>query len=57
MPVEILVGFGVVALIVNLITIVGMFVKLENRLTKLEVTLHLFTTNFVALGTISKKGD
>jgi hypothetical protein len=56
MPVELMVTIGVIALIVNLITIVGMFVKLENRLTKLEVTLHLFTSNFVTIGSI-KKGD
>lgn len=56
MPVEWLITFGVVGMLIHLITIVGLFVKLENRLTKLEVTLHLFTSNFVTIGSI-KKGD
>ena len=53
-----------ILLVINFITIIGLFTKLENRLTKLEEStksatslLATITNNLIGMGLIDRRGE
>lgn len=46
-----------IALICNLIVIVGVFTKLERRLTKLETVQELILNNMVSVGIVERRHE
>lgn len=44
-----------IGLAVNFVGLVGLFVKLEARLTKLETTQDLIMQNFINIGAVNRR--